>query len=231
MNRSLWVGLALIIIGILLLLEAIGIIPSLEWILQWWPVLLIAAGIRLVLRRPERLPSGLFIIAIGCLILADNIIAGFDFWVAALPVLLIVLGIGLIVRPVRNSATQHATSIAFARSEESLESELINVVAVFGGASHTVISQQFRGGTIQAVFGGIELDLRRAAMATSEASLDIEAFVAGVTIKVPSTWRVTIEGTPIFGGIENRAMTSPVGNEHPVLRIRVTVVFAGIEIE
>jgi hypothetical protein len=68
-------------------------------------------------------------------------------------------------------------------------------------------------------------------MATSEASLDIEAFFAGVTIKVPSTWRVTIEGTPIFGGIENCAMTSPGGNEHPVLRIRATVVFAGIEIE
>lgn len=230
MHRTRWAGIALIIVGIVLLLETLGVIPSIGWILEWWPVLVIAAGIRIVLRKPESLASGLFIIAIGCLLLADNIIPGFEFWVAAVPVFLIVLGIGILTRPLRDPTTSRAASIAFARNKQTLDSELIGVVALFGGASHVVTSQHFRGGTVQAVFGGIELDLSRAQMAAAEASLDVEAFFGGVKIRVPPTWAVAVEGTPIFGGIENKAVPTTAPEGLPLLRIRATVVFGGIEI-
>ncbi|GBD05806.1 hypothetical protein HRbin20_01402 [bacterium HR20] len=230
MHRTRWAGIALIIVGIVLLLETLGVIPSIGWVLEWWPVLLIAAGIRIVLRKPESLASGLVVIAIGCLLLADNIFPGFDFWVAAVPVFLIVLGIGILTRPLRDNATGRAASIAFARNNQTLDSELINVVALFGGAGHVVTSQHFRGGSIQAVFGGVELDLSRARMAATEASLDVEAFFGGVKIRVPPTWAVAVEGAPIFGGIDNKTMSSTTAEELPLLRIRATVVFGGIEI-
>lgn len=230
MHRTRWAGIALIIVGIVLLLETLDIIPSIAWVFEWWPVLLIAAGIRIVLSKPESLASGLFVIAMGCLLLADNLVPGFDFWVAAVPVFLIVLGIGILTRPLRDSTTHRAASIAFARNKQTLDSELISVVTLFGGASHVVTSKHFRGGSIQAVFGGIELDLSRASMAAAEASLDVEAFFGGVEIRVPPTWTVVVEGTPIFGSIDNSALplTAPEGQH--LLHIHATVVFGRIEI-
>lgn len=67
-------------------------------------------------------------------------------------------------------------------------------------------------------------------MAATEASLDVEAFFGGVKIRVPPTWAVAVEGAPIFGGIENKAIPSATTEGQPLLRIRATVVFGGIEI-
>jgi predicted membrane protein len=229
MHRSQWLGVALVIVGILLLLEVTGIIPGFEWIFNWWPSLLVVWGVRLIAQKPDKLTGGLFVVALGCLLLADNIIPGFDFWVAAVPVLLIVLGISIIVRPSRSTQVQHAVSFAFGNRQGSLSDELINATALFSGVEYTVNSNRFRGGTVQAIFGGIELDFRPARMATTEASLDVEAIFGGINIMVPPDWAVSIEGTPLFGSIDSKVITKP-SDSTPLLRIRGTVVFGGIEI-
>lgn len=229
MSRSQWFGIALIVVGILLLLNALGLLPELGWLLEWWPVMLIALGIRIILRKPDSLIGGLITIALGCLLLADNIIAGFDFWVAAVPVTLIVIGLGIVLRPLRRPGVQIVTSFTFARGAPSLADELINVVAIFSGARHTIVSPSFRGGTVQAIFGGVELDLRPAQMAATEASLDVEVIFGSIEIYVPPHWQVVIEGTPLFGSIENKTHTV-LQDSSPILRIHASVAFGSIEI-
>lgn len=230
MQRSQWLGFALIVAGILLLLDTFGVLPGLGWILSWWPLLLIALGIRIILWKPDKLTSGLFIIALGCLLLADNIIEGFEFWVAAVPVLLIVLGISIILRPRNTRHVYSAASYAFGGQDRTLSDELINATAIFGGAHYVITSQQFRGGSVQSIFGGIELDFRPAQMAAMEASLDVETIFGGVEIRVPPHWAVVVEGTPIFGGIENKVRPPADTTSAPLLRIHATAVFGGIEV-
>ncbi|MCX7930385.1 MAG: cell wall-active antibiotics response protein [Chlorobi bacterium] len=230
MSQTRWIGVCLVIVGIVLLLDALGIVAGIGWLFHWWPVLVIVLGVRLILRKPESLTSGLGVVALGCLLLADNIIPEFDFWVAAVPVMLIVIGIGIIVRPIAKERRHHTTAFVFGRREQTISNELIHVTAVFGGIEQTIVSPNFRGGSVQAIFGGVELDFRPAQMAAMEASLDIEALFGGVKIRVPPHWAVSIEGTPLFGGIDNKAITTSVTNNTPVLRIRATVVFGGVEI-
>ncbi|MCX8051015.1 MAG: cell wall-active antibiotics response protein [Chlorobi bacterium] len=230
MPRRQWLGVALVAVGIVLLLDALGIVSGIGWLFDWWPLLLIAVGVRMVLRKPESLTGSLLIIALGCLLLADNVIPGFDFWVAAVPVLFIVLGIGIILRPTHRRIGHRTVSFAFGSRDRTVSDELIEVTAVFSGVHQVIVSQNFRGGTVQAIFGGVELDFRTAQMAAMEASLDIETIFGGVEILVPPHWAVTVEGTPLFGGIENRARSTAPNGDTPVLRIRANAVFGGIEI-
>lgn len=229
MSRSQWFGIALVILGTLLLLNVLGIVSDLGWLLEWWPVLLIVLGVRIILRRPDSLLGGLIMIALGCLLLADNIITDFDFWVAAVPVTLIVIGLGIILRPLRRPGVQTATSLTFAHGARSLDDELISIVTIFSSARHQIVSPNFRGGTVQVIFGTVELDLRPTHLAAMEASLDIESIFGSAEIIVPPTWQVVVEGTPLFGGIENKRNPFPQDSA-PILRIRATALFGSIEI-
>jgi predicted membrane protein len=98
-----------------------------------------------------------------------------------------------------------------------------------------VTTQDFQGGSINAVFGGVEVDLTDANMQADEATLEINAIFAGVEIRVPETWQVAFRGTPIFGGIADKTLRR--GSLRPtvvptrVLVLTGAVIFGGVEIK
>jgi len=108
-------------------------------------------------------------------------------------------------------------------------------VAVFGGIERRVTSQDFQGGHINAIFGGVEIDLTDANMQAEEATLEINAIFGGVEIRVPETWQVAFRGTPIFGGIADKTRvgrtTDPSDRRRKVLVLTGTVIFGGVEIK
>lgn len=229
MSSSRILGIVLIGIGVLFLLDTTGIIDAWHIIATWWPIALIALGVQHILRKPQSLIAGLFLIALGCLLLANSLIVDFDFWAAAAPVILIVLGIGIILRPSRRASVQPLLSVMFAQRRQTLRDEVIDITALFGSAEHSINSNSFRGGTVQALFSSVELDLRNAQMATNEASLDVEVTFSSVEIRVPSTWRVVIHGSPVLGSIENKVLISQEPSSY-VLNVRATVVGGSLEV-
>ena len=50
-----------------------------------------------------------------------------------------------------------------------------------------VVDDEFKGGTVQAIFGGIELDLRKTHLPEGETMLHIEAIFGGVELFVPDS--------------------------------------------
>ncbi|MCS7302493.1 MAG: DUF5668 domain-containing protein [Candidatus Kapabacteria bacterium] len=228
LSRTQVFGLLLIGAGVLLLLDALGIFPGEELLSRWWPLVVIALGIRLAVRRPEKLTTGLAVVALGCLLLASTIIPGFDLWTAAVPVLLIVIGIGILLRPIRPQKEGNTPS-AFTRRSLSSDDELVNLAVVFGSFEQIVTSSHFRGGTVQAYFGSATLDLRPSTMATTEASLEVDVVFGSIQLLLPPSWNVLIEGTPLFGSIEHRA-TQSSSPTACILRVQANVVFGSIEI-
>lgn len=81
------------------------------------------------------------------------------------------------------------------------DDSIIEVSAILGGYVRRVSSQRFRGGDINAVLAGCEIDLRQASI-EGEAVLNVFALCGGITIKVPPDWSVVLQGTPILGGFE-----------------------------
>jgi predicted membrane protein len=105
--------------------------------------------------------------------------------------------------------------------------------AVFGGSRRRVDSQDFQGGEAFAMFGGVEIDLRKAAMTRDEILIEANAIFGGIEIRVPETWNVLVRGAGIFGGYEDETMDTRVRPEgkQPVLIVNGFAVFGGVSIK
>ena len=107
----------------------------------------------------------------------------------------------------------------------------VNAVGVTGGAKHKITTQSFRGGYLRAVMGGVELDLRDAAIEAPPATIEATIVMGGAEIKVPVDWEVKAETRVIAGGIEDRRRRgeSPE-NTSPDLVVAGKVVMGGLVI-
>ena len=80
-----------------------------------------------------------------------------------------------------------------------------------------------------AIMGGCEIDLRQAAIAADEASIDTFAMWGGIKIKVPQTWNVILQGFPFLGGFDDKTV-KPSDPSAKRLVIRGTAIMGGVEI-
>jgi len=105
--------------------------------------------------------------------------------------------------------------------------------AIFGGVQKRVNGREFRGGRLQALFGGIEIDLRDADLAENEAVIYANATFGGIELRVPETWFVVVRGQGVFGGYnDSTRYVAPVDPEKAkkTLIVLGTALFGGVEI-
>ena len=83
------------------------------------------------------------------------------------------------------------------------------------------------------MFGGIEIDLRRAASTRPEILLEANAMFGGIEIRVPETWNVTVRGAGIFGGYEDKTLDSRAAPDakQPHLVVNGFAIFGGVTIQ
>ena len=106
------------------------------------------------------------------------------------------------------------------------DADEVALVSIFRGTSIRPTSRSFRGGSIVSVFGGTEVDLRRAHLASDRAHLRVVNVFGGTELTVPDGWLVTASSRSIAGGtaIES-AVDLPA--DAPVLAITAVNVFGG----
>jgi predicted membrane protein len=221
-------GALLILVGILFLLDHMGII-GIDHLWRFWPILLIVAGISRVTTPAHRF-WGILLIAAGTLLELNQLgIAHFgwaDFW----PIVLISAGLMVIWNSLRSKAGTTAPP-----TQGGDPRLTVNGVAIFSGLERRMTTQDFQGGHVTAIFGGIELDLTEANMQADEATLEVNAIFGGAEIRVPDTWQVSYRGGPIFGGVEDktriRRSEDMAGSKPKVLHITGLVAFGGLEIK
>ena len=94
-------------------------------------------------------------------------------------------------------------------------------------------SQDFQGGEVVAIFGGVELDLRQAGMTGDSAVLEINAIFGGVEIKIPRNWSAVVEGVGIFGGYaDNSFQPDPAqGPGVKQLIVKGVAAFGGVDVK
>jgi len=111
--------------------------------------------------------------------------------------------------------------------------DVIDDVAIFGGGTRIVTSENFQGGNITAVFGGSEIILKGCKLAEGTTSIDILAVFGGTTIVVPSDWNVVMNVTSIFGGFSNKGIKDPNAQVDlsRTLIVKGLVVFGGGELK
>ena len=211
-------GIILIILGVGFTLQRLNLIDFSSILDGWWPIFVIIIGLIQIMTNSVSKLGGIIMIFIGALIqlrkfdLIDADLIRF-FW----PVLLILVGVKILI-PKTYSGRTHAD-------------DTVNCFAVFSSIVNKNESKDFKGGSITAIFGGAEVDLRKAALSPEGALLDLSVAFGGIDIRVPQDWKVVTTGIPIFGGWENK--TESIENsqpEAPVLEVRCMAAFGGVEI-
>ena len=221
-------GGILVLLGTAFLLDHLGIV-NIGNPFRFWPLLIIFAGLMNLTSGNNRAWGGLMMF-VGVVLQLNELGYTHFGWAQLWPMALIALGIfvfwGSLER--RNKPTPSLSG------EEDPRTTL-NEAVVFGGLERRMTSQDFQGGDVTAIFGGVELDLTEANIVANEATLAITTIFGGVELRIPPNWQVAFRGAPIFGGIEDKTRTSrvaePANSNLKVLVITGAVIFGGLEIK
>lgn len=218
-------GLIVAVLGVLWTLDNLDILES-EPILRWWPALLIAAGVgRLTGIGAGRQPVAGAVFSVVGLILLGNELDFFNVRVWELwPLVLIGIGAMLVMRSIRGPGAAPADAQGADRFNQ------VHTFAMWAGSTLKNESQDFRGGDLSAVMGGVDLDLRAARTTSPQVVLDVFAWWGGIDLRVPADWRVVSEVLPLMAGYEDKSRPAE-GAPATTLLIRGVVIMGGIEVK
>ena len=211
-------GLVLLTVGVVFLLDNLDLVDS--WtILRFWPVILLAVGIKNLVDAQDRASAvgGTLLAAVGALLLLDAVnlidVDLWDFW----PVILVAIGI----RTLLNAMSGPGDAAEVGNSEESAS-------AFLSGVERRNRSADFRGGSAFAFMGAVNFDLREADIAGERAVIHVFAMMGGLEIRVPEEWTVDLGVTSLMGGVEDKTRGPSLAAKRLVLK--GTVIMGGIEI-
>jgi len=221
------VALFVIALGILFLLKNLGA-PITFNLWEFWPVVLILVGLSHISRSRDTGQSlgGWIILGIGVLFLLSNLdiipFGFFEFW----PVVLILLGILIL----KNAFW------GFKKTPGS--QDFINLSFVLGGGDFKFSTKNLKGGKITSILGGGAIDLREADIQEDNVVIDTFSLMGGIEIRVPTTWEVNMQATPLLGGMDNKTSyhaandkdTRP-GSSPKKLTIKGIAIMGGLEIK
>ena len=115
------------------------------------------------------------------------------------------------------------------RIKELNKEGLEEYYATFAGQKIDMTDEEFKGCSLNAVFGGIDIDLRQSKL-KGEKIINASAIFGGITIRVPEGINVKVKSTPIFGGVSNKTVITK-GEKIPTLYINAFCMFGGVEIK
>lgn len=223
-----YLGIIFILIGIGVLFQQLGLFDLGNLISMWWPLILIGAGISELSKKTVSKTSGITLVVIGALfqlrkldIIKVSLVRFF------LPAIIIAIGVSMLV-----PKTLKKENHEFSKSDIDIDEDVVDNLALFSGVKSRNLSKNFRGGSLVALFGGIDMDLRDACILNEGARIDVTAAFGGVNIIVPPEWKVVVKGIPIFGGWSNKTRgKNYVNPEAPVLTLQCFVAFGGVDIK
>lgn len=247
--KKMVLGLLIILTGIVFLGINFGWIdPNIKRVLFFWPMILIVIGLFQIAHR-HYFPS-FVLLGIGTFFLLPRIASvypqlfpgiGANFSAVYWPTLLILAGSLILLQflfPNKwhkiNSKWHHSWDEKWNEKKEthfaSKASGGFDKNVVFGSVENIFLDEIFPGGEINAVFGGVTLDLRKTNLAEGDTFLDVNTVFGGITLYVPEEWYVVTGFDTVFGGFEDKRIHREPTDKTRKLIIKGSCVFGGGEI-
>lgn len=225
-TKFLW-GAILIILGVYSAASRLWGLDFNIW--SWWSLIILLPCVSSLFTEGPRF-GNLFGIGVG-LIFLPPIHGIVDFGTVRmlfLPVILILCGISLIFKePLQKN-------IAKIKKEKPKPSQFtssqIEYSAIFSAQNVRYPNEVFEGADLDAIFGGIELDLRNAVV-TKDILVKCTAVFGGIEIWMPSNVNVKVTSIPIFGGASNKCNNAMYQPDAPTIYVDATCMFGGVEVK
>jgi predicted membrane protein len=111
------------------------------------------------------------------------------------------------------------------------ETDEFRIASIIGGTEFSSRAANLRSGSILALVGGSQIDLRQASLDAAGATLTAKAIVGGIQVLVRPDWAVHVESHGVMGGIDQQ-VTGPADlpDDAPSLRVTATTWLGGIQI-
>lgn len=213
-------GMAMIFFGVMAVLENLGI-PNMHIVFKLWPLILIFMGVAKIRQDGS---SGGYALVIGGTFALMVVFGHGHIEEFIGPMILVGAGIFVIVK----SLNKHRGI----RPNQKVSDDMVSGSAIFSSFKRRMVSQAFQGGDLTSIFGGFEVDLRQAAIQGEPARLDVFIMFGGGELKVPDDWRVDVQASAIFGGIEDKTYSQgqALREGQPRLVITGMALFGGLEV-
>lgn len=218
-------GLILIIIGVILGGNALDIFNINLFFDGWWTLFIIVPTfIGLVTERDKTGNIIGLIIGLFLLLACRGL---FDFkliWKLILPLIFVIIGLSLIFKNNINKEVNEKIK----KLNENLSSN-DGYTATFSGQNLNFDGEEFKGSNLNAIFGGIKLDLRKAII-NEDIVINASSIFGGIDIYIPDNCKVKIKSNSIFGGVSNNKKCNVDDNSYTIY-INASCMFGGVEIK
>lgn len=194
-------GLAILALGVIFGGNALGIFNINVFFDGWWTLFIIVPSVVSLFTEKEKISSLVFIAAGVLLLLAAQDVFSFEVaWKAILATVLIAIGISIVIKSIFRGKNDKEVEkkIEDLKDDKVMDSQM----AAFSGTDRVYNDEVFSGANLMAVFGGVDLDLRKAKF-TKDTVIKAFCMFGGIDIKVPEDVQVKIKSGFIFGGISD----------------------------
>ncbi len=220
-------GIAIIALGVIFGGNAIGLFNLNVFFDGWWTLFIIVPSVISLITEREKIASLGFLATGIILLLAAQDVFSYDVaWKAILAIFLILIGLGIIFKTIFHSKNDKevAKKVEDLKNDKTMDSQ----TAVFSGSDRIYNDEVFSGSNLVAVFGGVDLDLRKAKF---EKDTVIKAFClfGGIDIKVPEDVQIKIKSGFIFGGVSDDRKGDESKGKH-IIYLDAAGGFGGISI-
>jgi len=241
-------GLLFLTAGVLLFAFNAGVLPLIyKKVFFSWQMALIALGFAFLFSRDKWI-AGVILIFIGGFFILPKLefiipfqigyFVGYNFWAIGL----VFVGIVILCSAIWGSSCCRRNPKVYytdTKRERHCSSHHYNLEEagyidrnnVFGGSKEKIDYTNFKGGEINSVFGGIELDFSGSKLAEGVHRLELNSVFGGIVLFVPVDWNIEMQTTHVFGNfVDNRPKPAFEVDEKRTLIIEANAVFGGGEI-
>lgn len=218
-------GLILIIIGVILGGNALDIFNINLFFDGWWTLFIIVPTFIGLVTEKDKTGNIIGLIIGLFLLLACRGL--FDFkliWKLIFPLIFVIIGLSLIFKNNINKEVNEKIK----KLNENLSSN-DGYTATFSGQNLNFDGEEFKGSNLNAIFGGIKLDLRKAII-NEDIVINASSIFGGIDIYIPDNCKVKIKSNSIFGGVSNNKKCNVDDNSYTIY-INAYCMFGGVEIK
>lgn len=210
----LW-GLLWIAIGVFVFGKVMGFWEAPVLFPGWWTLFIIVPSFIGMIKNGVRPVNSIFLVSGVLLLLEQNhIIERGMLGKILVPAIFFVIGLCILFRSLFGGMKRHYDGSQ-------------GYSATFAGNVITATESPFTGCEADAVFGGLDLDLRDVAIEDG-AVIEASAIFGGIDIKVPEGVDVKVKRTELFGGAKSHVVNQ---NNGPVLYVNALCMFGGVDIK
>ena len=222
-ENVLW-GLGFIIVGILVLVNALGILEINVFFKGWWTLFIIVPCFVNIFKDNDKTASIIGTVFGIFLLLAVRDVINFDLlWKILLPLVLIIIGLSLIFKDKVSDKVKDEIKKLNKNSKDVY-------TATFSGQDLNFDDEEFKGCELNAIFGGIKCDIKNAKL-KDDVVINASSIFGGITLYVPKDVNVKVVSNSIFGGVSGNYNKNKNDKKGKTIYVNATCLFGGVEIK